>query len=213
MSTVYTALALVVDRSGSMHNIQSDVKGYVKQLIRDQKKQEGKSSMTIAQFDDGYDVVHDFEDLTKIDEEKFANQYAPRGSTALLDAIGRTTLKLEQKLENMAEPDRPKRIVVAIVTDGVENSSKEFTLPQIKEMVKEKEALGWDFAFWGATLDTIKIAESMGFSSAKTAIYTSDNYENCMSSISAFTSRVRQNKKAEISTEERKELINSKTST
>ena len=102
-STDFAALALVVDRSGSMHPIAADVKGSVKQFIGDQKKHEGRAALTVAQFDHKYEVVHNFKDLKEVDEDFFARQYSPRGSTALLDAIGRATLDMQKKLNSLSE--------------------------------------------------------------------------------------------------------------
>ena len=206
MNTDYTALALVVDRSGSMHSVASDVKGSVKQFIGDQKKNPGKASLTVSQFDHEYEVIHNFKELSEVDEEAFANGYSPRGSTALLDAIGRATIEMAQKVQSMPEADQPKRVVVAIITDGLENASTDFTLEKIRDMIKEKEELGWDFIFMGATLDTIDIAKNMGFSPKRSAVYDASNVKTCMQSISDMITSARLNKEVEISQEERDRL-------
>ena len=209
MNTNYTAMALIVDRSGSMHSIASDVKGSVKQLIGDQKKNDGKASVTVSQFDDRYEVVYDFKDIKEIDEAKFAQQYSPRGSTALLDAIGRSTLALSQKLESIPAAERPNRVVVAVITDGQENASSEYQLDQIKKMIKDKTALGWDFIFMGATLDTIEVAKNMGFSVDKSACYATSKFSSCMQSVSEQITKARLNKEVKISEEERTHLTSS----
>lgn len=209
MSSDYTSLALVIDRSGSMYSIASDVVGGVKKLIGDQKKADGKAVLTVAQFDHTYEVIHDFKNIREVDEEKFAKDYSPRGTTALLDAIGRTTLALEKKIMDMAPADRPKKVVVAVITDGLENSSKEFNITQIKEMIKRNEALGWDFMFMGATIDTIEIAKNFGFSPDKSAVYHTSNFEGSMKVMNEKFIQARNGQKMEISNEERKNLVNS----
>ncbi len=207
MNTDYAALALIVDRSGSMHSIASDVRGSVKQFIGDQQKHNGRASLTVAQFDHQYEVVYDFKDIKDVDAEKFANAYSPRGSTALLDAIGRTTIALQKKLDGMPLADRPKRVVVAIITDGYENASTEFKLEQIKEMIKKNEALGWDFMFMGASLDTIEIAKNMGFSADKSAAYNTSNAGSCFDFLSQKATQARQGQKVDITPEERTNLM------
>lgn len=207
MDTNYAALALVVDRSGSMESIASDVRGSVKQFIGDQKKESGRASLTVAQFDDKYELVYDFKDIKEVDEEKFAGAYSPRGSTALLDAIGRTTLAMQSRLDAMPEAERPKRVVMAVITDGYENASREFTIDKIKELIKEKEALGWDFMFMGATLDTIDVAKSMGFAFGKTAVYGTENFSNCMSSISSQITKARLDEEIKITEAQRKSMF------
>lgn len=206
MSTDYAALTLVVDRSGSMHSIATDVVGSVKQFIGDQKKKEGKAFLTVAQFDHTYEVIHDHKDIQEVDEEKFAKAYSPRGSTALLDAIGRSTLAMKARIDAMTLENRPKRVVIAVITDGYENSSKEYNLTQIQNMIKQHEALGWDFMFLGASLDTIKIAESMGFSACKSAAFDTSCFKNSMQVISNQVTNARVGKALEISQAEREEL-------
>lgn len=207
MNTDYAALALLVDRSGSMEPIASDVRGSVTKFIGDQKKNGGRASLTVAQFDDRYEVVHDFKDIKEVNEQKFAKDYSPRGFTALLDAIGRTTLALEQKLNSMPAAEKPKRVVVAVITDGLENSSKEFNITQIKEMIKNHEALGWDFIFLGATLDTIDVAKNMGFLPEKTAVYETNNFNCSINVISQKVSDARRGQEVKISQAERDDLV------
>lgn len=206
MSTDCAALALVVDRSGSMHSVVSDVIGGVKNFVGDQKKKEGKAFLTVAQFDHVYEVIHDFKNIQEVDEEKFAKEYCPRGSTALLDAIGRSTLALKQKIDSMPAEEKPKRVVVAVITDGLENASTEYNIEQIKSMIKQHEDLGWNFMFMGTTLDTIDVAKKMGFSVNKSAAYKPNNLKSSMEVISYQVSKVRTGQEVSISPEEREKL-------
>ena len=119
----YTAIALVVDRSGSMESIKGDTVGSIKQFIGDQKKLDGKATLRIVQFDDKYETVYKDVDIKKIDEKEFAEKYCPRGCTALLDAIGRIITELGQTIKEMKEKERPSKVVVAIITDGYENAT------------------------------------------------------------------------------------------
>jgi Mg-chelatase subunit ChlD len=210
MSSDYTSLALVVDRSGSMHNIASDVVGGVKKLIGEQKNSAGKAVLTLAQFDHTYEVIHDFKNLQEVDEDRFVKDYSPRGTTALLDAIGRMTLGLKKKIDEMPLAERPKKVVVAVITDGLENSSKEFNISQVKDLVKQQEALGWDFMFMGATLDTIDVAKNFGFSAEKTAVFNTSNVCESMAAFSKNFTQAREGKEVKFSAEDRKNLMNEK---
>lgn len=201
------ALALVVDRSGSMYSIAEDVRGSVKQFISDQKKMEGKASLRVAQFDHTYEVIHDVQDINEVDENAFAKAYTPRGMTALLDAIGRTVVDMKEKIAAAPAEEQPKRVVIAIITDGFENSSKEYKLDQIKKMVKENEALGWDFLFMGASFDAINIGETMGFAKEKSSAYDTSNVSCCMNSLSAKFSQARQNEEVKFTQEERDAFV------
>ena len=181
--TDYTAIALIVDRSGSMESVAEDTKGGIKQFITAQKQNEGKSSFTLVQFDHEYQVLNNFSDLNQVDENAFAKQYEPRGSTALLDAIGRTVIEMSQKIEKMKPSDRPAHVIVAIVTDGQENASREFTVAKIKKLIEEKQARGWDFVFLGADLNAITVAQNYGFYSRQVAYYESSNISGALESI------------------------------
>lgn len=202
----YAALALIVDRSGSMQSVATDVRGSVQQFIGDQKKEAGKATLTVAQFDHQYEVVYNFKDIQEVDEKKFAQEYTPRGSTALLDAIGRTTLAMQKQLDSLSKEEQPKRVVVAIITDGFENASREFNMEQIKQMIKDKEAAGWDFMFMGATLDTVQVAKSMGFSADKSAYYEAGNFSSCMNSVNEKIKQARLNQEVKFSEQERQDL-------
>lgn len=202
------ALALVVDRSGSMYSIANDVKGSVKQFIGEQKKIEGKASLRVAQFDHTYEVIHDVNDINEVDEEAFAKAYSPRGTTALLDAIGRTIFEMHEKLDKMSEEERPKRVVIAVITDGLENASREFKLEQIKEMIQENEKLGWNFVFMAATLKAMEEAESMGFSKDKSTAFDTSNISSCVSNLSAKFSQARQGEDIKYTQEERDAFMN-----
>lgn len=202
-----SALALVIDRSGSMQCIANDVVGSVKQFIGNQKQNPGKASLTVVQFDHCYEVIHDFEDLQTIDGDKFTKGYNPRGSTALLDAIGRTTLAMKQKLDSMPPADQPKRVVIAVITDGLENASREFSLEKVKELIKQHEALGWSFMFLGATLDAVQVAESMGFSNSKSAVYDVQNFNKSMQAIGEQMTLARKGASIEFSKEQRDSLV------
>jgi Mg-chelatase subunit ChlD len=206
MTADYAAIALVVDRSGSMHSIASDVRGSVEQFIGEQKKVNGRAYLTLSQFDDKYEVVNDFVDINSVDEKQFSKEYTPRGTTALLDAIGRTTISLQSKLDAMPQTERPKRVIVAIITDGLENASTEFNIKQIKEMVQAKEAAGWDFIFMGATLDTIDVAKGFGFSVGKSAVFSTETFDSCMKGVSEQITQARLGKGVNFTQDQRDNL-------
>jgi Mg-chelatase subunit ChlD len=203
------ALALVVDSSGSMFSCVNDVTGGVKQFIGDQKKESGNAVLTAVKFDHTYTVIHDFTPINDVDEDKFAREYTPRGSTALLDAIGRTTIDMSQKLEALSAEDRPKRVVVAVITDGYENASKEFTIEKIRELIKTKEAEGWEYLFLGASLDAIDVAKNMGFSADKSASYDTSNTKYCFQNFSQKCTQARADQEVKFTDEERAQFVQS----
>jgi hypothetical protein len=93
--------------------------------------------------------------------------YQPRGNTALLDAIGRTINTVGERLDHTPEQERPGKVLIVILTDGLENASKEFSLEQINQMIQhQREVYSWEFIFLGAGQDAIQVANSLGISAA-----------------------------------------------
>jgi uncharacterized protein YegL len=151
-------LAVVVDRSGSMNRIRSDMEGGLWTMIEEQKELPGSCFLTLTQFDTDFDVVHDRTPISEV--ERYV--LVPRGSTALLDAMGRTMLIVSEGLKSGPKKKRPDRIVFAVITDGLENSSKEWTRAQVMQEVKRHASEGWQFTFLGADQDAIKEGQRVG---------------------------------------------------
>ena len=147
-----TLLVLVVDRSGSMEAICQDMEGGIKHLIREQATRTGDCVVTLAQFDTEYELV--FEAIPAAEVTGY--HLVPRGSTALLDAIGRTIGEVRSSLDKLPAERRPDQVVFAVVTDGLENSSREWTRDKVMAAVKERSDAGWQFSFLGANQDAIK---------------------------------------------------------
>jgi uncharacterized protein YegL len=155
-----TELVLVVDRSGSMATIQDDAQGGINSFIKEQKLAKGEATLTLCQFDTEYEFV---EKSTPIQDVK-PYKLMPRGGTALNDAIGRTINETGQRLAALPEEERPALVIFLVVTDGEENSSREFTGPQIKEMIEhQKNKYNWNFNFLGTEESSIGTARDLGF--------------------------------------------------
>lgn len=177
MKTGFSRLVVLVDRSGSMESVRSATVAGINEFIVSQKAQPGDAKLKIVQFDDNggiqYDVIVDkaVGDVTLITEKDFT----PRGGTPLYDAIGRTINELGLELSTLTEEERPERIVVAIVTDGYENASKEFKVAQIRSMIKHQtDTYNWNFTYIGANQDAVLTAESFGIGAASAMSFTAD---------------------------------------
>jgi len=152
----------IIDRSGSMGSIKNDAIGGFNTFLEEQKKLPGEATLTYIQFDTEYEVVHEnkpLQNVPPIDDKV----YIPRGSTALLDAIGKTIEATGKRLANTSENNRPEKVIVAILTDGEENASHQYDLSKIKEMIKhQKEKYSWEFIFLGANQDAFAEAAKIG---------------------------------------------------
>ena len=122
MRTDLTDITMVIDRSGSMQSIRSDAEGGINSFIEQQKQEPGEANVTLVQFDADYEFVHSGVPIRQVPAFKLV----PRGSTALLDAVGRAINETGARLAAMDEVQRPGLVVFVIVTDGEENSSREF---------------------------------------------------------------------------------------
>lgn len=155
-----TELVFIIDKSGSMSGLEKDTIGGYNRLLKEQKKIEGECHVSTIFFDNRIELIHDRKLLTEMELLK-REQYCPGGSTALLDAIGYGVKKVERTLHS-TKKEQPKNIMVVIITDGEENSSREFTYKRIQSTVKNKEKEGWTFQFLGANIDAFAVAESLG---------------------------------------------------
>lgn len=164
-----TEIAVILDRSGSMSVIRDDAIGGFNTFLEGQKAVPGEAKFTLVLFDDKYETVMFRKDLREA-EPLTEQTFVPRGSTALLDAIGRTVNEIGAQLAQMPENERPSKVIVAILTDGMENASKEFTRPQIAEMVKhQEEKYAWEFLYLGANQDAFAVGGALGVRRENTA--------------------------------------------
>jgi len=111
-------LVCILDRSGSMYRLTSDTINGYNALIEEQKKEESEAFITTVLFDDKYDIIRDHVPLTEV-EPLTDKEYHARGSTALLDAVGRTINEVGARLAATPEDERPEHVIFAITTDGM----------------------------------------------------------------------------------------------
>ena len=168
MKDNYTHISVILDRTGSMEVIRDDTIGGFNAFLNSQKAEPGLATLTLVQFDsqDPYEIIFQFKPVVEI-PELTRETFVPRASTPLLDAIGRGINDLEKNLAELAEDEKPSRVVMVIITDGQENSSREFRKDQIEKMIREKqEKLVWQFVFLSADLDAIGDALASGMHAA-----------------------------------------------
>lgn len=151
----------IVDRSGSMDAIRSDAIGGFNTFLNDQKQQPGKATLSLVLFNHEYELVYDNIDITKVPPLN-EDTYRPQGMTALLDAVGRTIDAVGNRLAATPEPERPGKVIVAILTDGLENSSKDYARTKVAEMIRhQQQKYSWDFIFLAANQDAVATARDI----------------------------------------------------
>jgi hypothetical protein len=189
MRSDLTDITLVVDRSGSMQAVQKDAEGGVNAFIEEQAKEPGEALLTLMQFDTEYEIVHSGVPLKDVPHYRLV----PRGMTALLDAVGRAINETGERLEKMDEADRPGLVIFVINTDGLENSSQEFTRDQIKEMIEHQQTkYNWHFTFLGANQDAFAEAGHLGIHAAGAANYAQAKVGQAYGATASKVSRMRE---------------------
>lgn len=157
-----TELVFILDRSGSMSGLEQDTIGGYNSLLDKQKSEPGEATITTVLFDDQYELLHDRINLNGVTPIT-GSEYFVRGTTALLDAIGRTIDKIKNAQKNTAEEERAENVMFIITTDGMENASREYRFDKIKAMIEEQqEKYKWTFLFIGANIDAIETAGKFG---------------------------------------------------
>lgn len=200
MSNETTELVFIMDRSGSMGSMAEEAIGGFNAFLEEQQGLPDKANLSLVLFDHEYNLVFSGKDIKKV--EPLCNKtYVPRGTTALLDAVGRTIDEISGRL-NKACPTcghgekHGGKVLVAVLTDGLENASKDYTKDKINELIsKHEKDHSWEFIFLAANQDAIKEGGSLGVMASKAMTYdfTNDGFKRGFQTISASTSLYRTN--------------------
>ncbi|MUL49118.1 VWA domain-containing protein [Mycobacterium sp. CBMA293] len=174
-----THLVFLLDRSGSMQSIKSDVIGGFDAFLSEQRAAEGDCSVTLAQFDDHYEVVYHKIPLTSVPTLTLE----PRGRTALLDSMGKLITDTAAEFNMLVEGDRPGTVVVAIMTDGLENASTEWHRPDIKSLVEQQTSAGWEFLYLGADQDAVEVGKGLGVKEEQAVTYARGKSREAMMAV------------------------------
>lgn len=157
-----TEMVFILDRSGSMRRLTSDTIGGFNSMIENQKAKDGEAFVTTVLFDNKYEMLHKHVNIQEM-QLMTAKEYYARGSTALLDAIGKTINSIGDRLNETPEEERPDKVIFVIVTDGHENASCEFSKEKVKAMIEhQQDKYSWTFMFLGANMDAVGEASGLG---------------------------------------------------
>lgn len=170
-----TELVFILDKSGSMAGLERDTIGGFNAMLEKQKALDGQCRITTVLFDNRYELLHDRTDIRAV-RPITAKEYHVGGSTALLDAVGKTIHKIATAQKNTAEPFRAGKVMLVIITDGEENASREYSAAEVKEAIqRQKSRYGWEFIFLGANMDAVETAGRFGIDAGRAANYVPDS--------------------------------------
>lgn len=193
-----TEIVVLLDRSGSMRSIASDMIGGFNKFLEDQKKVPGEAKITLHQFDDCYQT--DYQGLPIAEAPDLTpDTFVPRGTTALLDSLALTIEATGQRLAAIDEGQRPGKVMVVVVTDGLENASVKYSrhrsgAKKVLGMVThQREQYSWDFVYLGANQDAIATSAELGFDANAAMTYAANSVgaKNMWGSTSSMLRSVR----------------------
>lgn len=170
----YTAVYLLIDVSGSMTRIKAATEEGINAFIQSQATESlaGRRTIRLATFSDRLDDPGPSRDAVNIPEFTLV----PDASTALLDGIGGGILNFGAELYRMPEDQRPGTVIFAIMTDGAENSSRNWTLRKVNEEITHHESTyGWQFLYMGANQDAIAVAADLGIAKGRSMTYAAND--------------------------------------
>lgn len=206
MNKNLTEIVIVLDQSGSMDTIKSDMEGALKTFLQDQRKQKGECRITFYRFNSLVEKVFEDKDINSVKDITIK----PSGMTALFDGIGQAVDEVGQRLAKLKERERPSKVIFTVISDGLENSSKEYNLSQIKKMIQHQESkYSWEFIYLGANQDAFAGGQNMGFKGGSSITYSASKIgiDNAAKSMSAYVCSVRSGQDYEFSDSDRKNAV------
>ena len=165
-----THMYILVDRSGSMESIASDVIGGFNQTVAEQAQNGPDAKLTVIQFDsqDPANVMYagiPIAEMTKLDR----TSYQPRGGTPLLDATGLLIGRIRvEQAARVATGLQTEDVMFVTITDGQENESREYNLARVTQLIEQCKAEGWTFVYLSAALTAYADAAAMGYDHGST---------------------------------------------
>jgi hypothetical protein len=162
-----TEILAIIDRSGSMSAVLKDAIGGFNTFLAQQKSLPGEARFTLVEFNHGYNVKYNGVPIEEVQPYDLGS-YVPTGSTALLDATAKGISEVYSRVRN-------GKVIVAILTDGEENASREVTKEQLRRLIKSRQEDGWEFIYLVAGVDQFTAemrGAGMGIASSNTMAFS-----------------------------------------
>ena len=171
---------VVLDKSGSMSTkVQDEIGGFNLYLNELAKESAVEYGFSLTLFDTAVEMRYKSAPLARVAKLDEAN-YRPSGNTALFDAVGNTVQTVDTSGFD--------KVITVIMTNGEENSSREWTMQAVRDLIRNKEAAGnWTFVFLGANLDAFTQGANLGVPMANAVRYDPANYRGVYASLARST--------------------------
>jgi hypothetical protein len=177
------AIIAVIDASGSMDSLKTDTIGSFNGFKREQTSLPGKAYMSVTLFNTNVKIHASSRDIKEVPDLSTSN-YVPNGGTALYDAVGKTIQEVS------TSKNLPPKVLFLIITDGEENSSREYSQSIVKNLIADKTNQGWQFVFLGANQDKWA-ASNIGVTTFGAYASTPAGTHNLFNTVSASTTLYR----------------------
>ena len=169
---------IILDESGSMESMEeaavSGLNETIQAIQAAQKKHEELQTHFVTLVSFNSEGIRTLIDKRPVEQVKLINpcDYLPYANTPLYDAMGISLSKLRNQLEQTEE----NQVLVTIITDGLENASKEYTGKIIKNLVQELRQLGWTFVYIGTNQDVDAVADSLSIQNRMSYKYSNSGF-------------------------------------
>jgi uncharacterized protein YegL len=190
-------LVCIIDRSGSMDRVKDEAIHGFNHFIEEQAKLEGEVIVSTTLFNTDVDTIYSGQPIKDV-KELTPKTYVPLGCTALHDAVCETIDAVGKRIAEANEEDRPCKVIVSILTDGLENSSRRFKKKDVLERIKhQSEKYGWEFIYLAANQDAFAEGESMGICKDNIEYFedTSVGVMACCNSMNLRVTKAREERK------------------
>jgi len=169
-------ITIILDRSGSMNGIRKSVISHFNDFIAELRNENSNNMLSLVQFDHEIENIFTRVPIKEVRKLK-SSDFEPRGTTSLRDAIGMTIQSIRLRQKDLSKDIKNNTdVVVSVITDGLENSSEEYSVETLKKIMdKVQNNKGWKFLFFGANQDSV-------FEGSKLGIKTSLCYDMDFSS-------------------------------
>jgi uncharacterized protein YegL len=173
-NTNATEVICLIDKSGSMETLRQETIDGLNTFIEEQQHDSSTCNFTLVQFNQQVSVSllrQPMQSMRKLTLQ----DYKPWGYTALYDALGMTLNQSIKSLYMLPELEKPSKVLVTIITDGLENASRTYTKRAIQKLIQTlTEVNGWEFQFFGANIDAFAEAENIGLKRDKAESWNFD---------------------------------------
>ncbi|MBQ6774191.1 MAG: hypothetical protein IJP48_09045 [Synergistaceae bacterium] len=189
-----TEIIFLLDRSGSMYICEEDTIGGYNSFLDIQRRSSSRAFITTVMFDNHYEILHNHIDIHRV-KNLTEQEYFARGSTALLDALGKVISEVSKRQSEYEHQLKNIKTLVVIMTDGLDNASRKYNIKEIYGMIHEQQDHhNWEFIFLGAGIDSVRTAQSIGISQDRAAnfIKTSEGIRSKFDNVSQTVSHFRE---------------------